>query len=385
MAALGAIGSIISWLLLALALAGCGYTLAAAMTVPRFFARAQSAARRTEAVTLVKPLHGDEPRLAENLVTLLMQEHGGPVQLLCGVQRGDDPAIAAVEAVRRRFPEARIDLVVDGARHGASGKVSNLVNMSGRIAHPIIVLSDSDIAVAPDWLARVLEALDGEGVGAVSCLYRGRGDAGFWSEFGAAGLSYQFLPGAAFGVACKLAQPCMGSTIALRSETLAAIGGFEAFADTLADDYAIGEAVRGLGLAVAVPPMLVTHASAEHSLGELWRHELRWGATVRGVAPIAYAASVIALPVPLALLGALAHPVAGLAIAALALVLRFVLAGRVDAVAGTRAPLWLPLRDCWSFAVFMASLGVRSVEWRGRALTMEAGGRIAAERESSIP
>lgn len=385
MAAISIAGSILGWLVLALALAGCGYTLAAAVTLPRFFAGARPASRRGEAVTLLKPLHGDEPRLTDNLATLLTQEHDGPVQLLCGVQRGDDPAIGAVEAVRRRFPEARIDLVVDGARHGASGKVSNLVNMSRHIAHPIVVLSDSDIAVAPDWLARVLGVLDGERVGAVSCLYRGRGDAGFWSAFGAAGLSYQFLPGAAFGVSRGLAQPCMGSTIALRRETLAAIGGFEAFTDTLADDYAIGEAVRGLGLTVAVPPMLVTHASAERSLAELWRHELRWGATVRGVAPLAYAASVIALPLPLALLGALAHPAAGLAIAAAALVLRFVLAMRVDAVAGTRAPLWLPLRDCWSFVVFGASLAVRSVEWRGRALTMEAGGRIAAERESSAP
>jgi ceramide glucosyltransferase len=373
---LGTIGSILGWVLLVLALAGCGYTFAAAVALPRFFARTRPVEARAEAVTLLKPLHGPEPRLVENLATFLAQDHAGPIQLLCGVQRADDPAIAAVEALRRRFPEARIALVVDERRHGASGKVSNLVNMSRHIAHGTVVLSDSDIAVAPDYLARVLDALDRERIGVVTCLYRGRGDAGFWSRFGAAGLSTQFLPGAVFGIAHGLGSPCMGSTIALRRETLAAIGGFESFADVLADDYAIGEAVRALGLEIAVPPMLVTHASAEVSMGELWRHELRWGATVRAVVPLAYLLSVIAIPLPLALLGALAHPAAGLSLAVVAMVLRFLLAGRV-----IRTPWWLPLRDCWSFAVFVASLAVRSVEWRGQALTMEQGGRVSAAPE----
>ena len=160
MAAISIAGSILGWLVLALALAGCGYTLAAAVTVPRFFARVRPAERRSEAVTLLKPLHGDEPRLADNLATLLAQEHDGPVQLLCGVQRGDDPVIAAVEAVRRRFPAARIDLVVDGTRHGASGKVSNLVNMSRHIAHPIVVLSDRPLRCgAASGVARDLASL----------------------------------------------------------------------------------------------------------------------------------------------------------------------------------------------------------------------------------
>ncbi|MBY8828118.1 bacteriohopanetetrol glucosamine biosynthesis glycosyltransferase HpnI [Hephaestia mangrovi] len=372
--------STLGWMVLAVALAGCGYTLAAAWTLPRFFATSSLALGRREAVTLLKPLHGAEPRLAENLASFLDQAHEGPIQLLCGVQRADDPAIAAVEALRSHLPAARIDLVVDDTLHGASGKVANLINMSRHIAHPIVVMSDSDIAVAPDYLARVLGALDRPGVGAVSCLYRGRGDAGWWSRFGAMGLSYQFLPGAVFGVARGLGRPCMGSTIAFTGETLRAIGGFEALADVLADDYAIGEAVAALGLEVAIPPMLVTHASDDATLGALWRHELRWGATVRAVVPAAYALSAIALPLPFGLLGTIVHPAAGLAVVALTLALRALLAGRVDRIAGTRGSvLLLPLRDLFSFAVFVASLFARSVEWRGRALTMEAGGRVSAK------
>ncbi|MFX8911006.1 glycosyltransferase, partial [Acinetobacter baumannii] len=71
--------------------------------------------------------------------------------------------------------------------------------------------------------------------------------------------------------------------IAMRRETLEAIGGFDRFVDTLADDYAIGQAVRALGLKVVVPPVFVTHASIETSFAEVAKHELRWMATVRTV------------------------------------------------------------------------------------------------------
>jgi hypothetical protein len=122
-------------------------------------------------------------------------------------------------------------------------------------------------------------------VGLVSCLYTGRGDAGVWSRIGAAMISFQQTPNMVFAVTHGLAQPCMGSTIALRRDTLTAIGGFERFADVLADDHAMGAAVQALGLSIAIPPMLVDHAGDERSLGQLWRHFLRWAVTIRDLNP----------------------------------------------------------------------------------------------------
>lgn len=379
------VASLIGWLCLALAAIGSLYMMMAGETVRRFFAAASIPGMRTEAVTILKPLHGDEPRLADNLATFLNQDHAGPIQLLCGVQRADDPAIAAVERLRALHPEAQIDLVVDPKAHGTNGKVSNLINMTSAIAHEVIVLSDSDIAVAPDYLARLLAALDQPEVGAVTCLYRGRGDAGFWSRFGAAGLSYQFLPNAAFASARYLGDACMGSTIAIRRETLNRLGGLARFADILADDHAIGQAVRVLGLRVVIPPMLVTHGSDETSYSALWRHELRWAATVRSVTPTAaYAGSLITFPLPLALIGMIMHPLAGLALMIGALLARLMVARRIDVVAGTHtASFWLlPARDLLSFAIFVASFVARSVDWRGARLTMGLDGRIAPEMES---
>lgn len=373
----------LAWGMLGLSLIGSAYMVAAAITLRSFLSPAAAAGRRNDAVTILKPLHGAEPRLIDNLASFLAQDHDGPIQLLCGVQRADDPAIAAVETLRARFPQARIELIVDPTAHGANGKIANLINLEPHIAHDIVVLSDSDMVVGPNYLSGLLAALDAPGTGAVTIAYNGRGDAGFWSRIAAAGLSWQFLPGVVFGAARGLARPCMGSTIAMRCETLAAIGGFAAFADVLADDYAIGEAVAALGLKVAMPGMLVTHASTERSFGELWRHELRWGATVRDVVPVAYLTSVIAMPLPLALLAIPLHPLPGLALAGLALLARLSAAIVVDRPGGTRtAPLWLlPLRDCLTFTVFITSLTVRSVDWRGATLRMAQRGRISAEPE----
>ena len=376
--------TLFGWLLLFMAGLGTVYCVVAALSFRRFFSGGQSIVGRNEAVTILKPLHGDEPRLGENLASFLQQKYDGPIQLLCGVQSADDPAIAVVDTLRARFPDAVIDLVIDPAQHGANAKISNLINMMDKVAHPILILSDSDIAVAPYYLSRVLATLHMPRTGAVTCLDQGRGDAGFWSRMGAAGLSYQMLPGATFGVATGLATPCMGSTIAMRRETLDQIGGFASFADVLADDYAIGEAVRALGLTVAVPPMIVTHGSTERNLAELWRHELRWGATVRSLAPLGYLGSIIAMPFPLALIAAIFAPAhwAGVAVALVALVARAIIVCAVDAKAADRtAPLWLlPLRDCLTLAIFIASFFVRVVDWRGSALQIKPLGRISPRK-----
>jgi ceramide glucosyltransferase len=336
-----------------------------------------------EPVTIVKPLYGAEPRLIENLASFLAQDHAAPIQLLCGVQRPDDPAIGMVEALRTVHPGAVIDLIVDGRRHGSNAKIGNLINMAGHIRHDIVVLSDSDIAVDRAYLGVILEALARPGVGAVTCLYRGRADRGFWSRIGAIGIDLHFVPGVLIGLTAGLAQPCMGSTIALRRETLDRIGGFTAFADILADDHAIGAAVRGLGLEVAIPDMLVTHGCSEASFAELWRQELRWDATIARIDPLGYAGSFILHPLPLALLGGACAGFSGLAWAAVALALtaRGAMAMRL----GHRPAslLLIPLRDLLSVMLFMLGNFARSVDWRGARLTMTHDGRVTAGTEIS--
>jgi len=363
-----------------LALVATLYQLAALVMVRRFFARSAPAAPGRAAVSLLKPLHGAEPRLAANLASFLAVAHDGPLQMVCGVNAPPDGAVHAVAALRMAHPDAEIALSTGPQTSGANGKIGNLIALLPLARHDILVLSDSDMVVDRAYLAQLLAALAEPGVGAVTCLYAGRGDSGFWSQLGAAAISYGAMPNMVVGLSTGLAQPCMGSTIALRRATLDAIGGFARFADTLADDHAIGAAVAQLGLRVAVPPLLLIHAGAERSLGELWRHHLRWAVTIRGVAGAGHWGSLVTHAVPLALLAALFAPLAGGPVLIAALVVRIALAGQVDRIHGRRtAPRWMvPLADCLGFVIFCASLTARKIDWRGQRLTMATDGRITA-------
>jgi ceramide glucosyltransferase len=375
-----------------LALAGDALLLWAAVLVHLRAHRTDAAGiGKHPAVSVLKPLHGAEPRLRANLATALDQNYRGEAEILCGTARADDPAAGEVLALAAGAPAIPIRLVTGTQGSGANGKIGNLTVIFVEARYDVIVFADSDMAVPQDYLSRLSAELSRPGVGAVTCLYVGRGDAGFWSRLVAAGIDTHFVPASLIGLASGLGHPCMGSTIALTRPTLNAIGGFERFANVLADDHAIGAAVRARGLGVAVPALTLTHACRETSLARLLRQELRWNATLRGIDPWGYAGSMVLHPLPLALLG-LAFGGGRVAITAaiLALLTRAIIAiGAAQTPAPARSLLdrWLPLalvpvRDLVSFLIFVLAFLVRSVDWRGASLNLEREGRIAAPREN---
>ena len=302
--------AVAGWAFLALALIGIGYTLAAAsvaarhMRLPAPVEVAAVFSDHAPDVTIVKPLHGAQAHLRQALESFCVQDYPGAVQIVFGVHHEDDAAIPVVRDLQAHHPDIAIDLVVDDEMHGVNRKASNLINIAARARHDVLILSDADIVVEPDYLRNVTRALTAPGVGVVSCLYVGLDDGRLWSKLSAMVIDYQFLPSAVLGKALGMADPCFGSTIAIRAEVLERIGGFSAFADHLADDYEIGRAVRKLGLTVEIPPMVVVHHCPESSARELASHELRWARTVRQIDPLGHAGSVVTHPLPLALIAA---------------------------------------------------------------------------------
>ncbi|RVU05452.1 glycosyltransferase [Novosphingobium umbonatum] len=366
---------------LAIALAGAGlaYQVLALVALRAFFARPLAGERSAPPLSILKPLYGDEPRLGENLASFLAQDYTGPVQMVCGTNSRSDAAVPVAQALIATHPQHDIALHRGPRLPGANGKMGNLAAMMQMVQHDTLVLSDSDMVVGPDYLSRISAALDQPGVGAVSCLYVGRGDAGFWSKLGAVIISLHTMPNMVVGLSTGMAQPCMGSTIALRRDVLDEIGGFASFTDVLADDHAIGAAVRESGLRVDVPPMLLVHAGAEGSAKALWRQHLRWAVTVRDLAGAGHYGSLITHALPLSLLAALVAPPAGGALLLATLAFRLVLGWRVARLSPVRLPLWLlPAADLFAFAVFCGSLIARNVDWRGEALTIQPHGRIAS-------
>lgn len=364
------VGTIVGWLFLILACAGAAYALAAGLLVSRFIARRRDAdPHNAPGVTILKPLRGVEARLGEHLATFCRQDYLGDVQLVFGVQDASDPAIGVVDEIRRQFPALDIALVVDARILGSNRKIANLLNMMSAAKHDVLVLADSDIAVGPDYIETIVSALVADGIGAVTCLYRGMALNGIWSRLAAMAIDHHFLPGVVVGLRLRLAAPCFGSTIALTRGVLKRIGGFERFADRLADDYEIGHAVRAAGYRIAIPPMLVVHGCAERTLRELIEHELRWARTIRMVDPAGYAGSGVTHALPFALLGAvfLGFAPVSLAVVAGAATARLWLAARIDAVIGAEPdiPALTLVRDALSFYVYITAFFGRSVAWSG--------------------
>jgi ceramide glucosyltransferase len=372
------------YLLAGFAFLGAAYALAAGLQVGRFMRAANPAQSFYPPVTILKPLHLGEPGLSENLESFLAQDYPGPIQIVFGVHSESDPAIAVVQALLARYSHLDTAIVADGALHGSNAKVSNLINMLPAARHDILVLSDSDIAVSRRWLRQVTDALAGPGVGLVTCLYTGEvipGDAGVWSRLAAMGTSYDFLPNVVMGTSLGLADPCMGSTIALTRAMLEEIGGFMAFADFLADDYEIGRAVRAKGHQLAMPAIGVGHTAAEASARDLFRHELRWTRTIRTLNPLGHLGSVVTFGFPIALLSVLFLDFSALILSALGLTFcaRLFLKHRVDGIFGTYAgPSWLlPVRDLLSFSVFVVSQFGETVHWRGSRFSVEPSGALS--------
>lgn len=384
----------LTWLspiFLLLAVVGCLYGLVSAWLGGRFAAKpAPRLADEAErpSVTILKPLCGLEPNLYQNLATFCRQDYAGPVQIVFGVQNAADPAIGVVERLKDAHPDLVIDLVIDARQHGSNRKVSNLINMSERIAHAVIVLADSDMVVAPDYLERLVAELSQPGVTGVTCLYHGvPANRGVYAHLSALAIDVQFLPNVLMGTGLGLAKPCFGSTIAFTAESLAAIGGFQRIRNDLADDYELGEALRGLGGRVAIPNFSIGHTCVDTEITGLWRHELRWNRTIRNVDPAGYAGSVVTHAFPLALIGALL-PGAGsgaLAVAALALACRILLCIRLERAFGLQPhPYWLlPIRDILSFMNFAWGFVSGAVTWKGHDYRVVADGTLIPEAQLS--
>ncbi len=361
---------------LLLGILALGYALTAYLAVQRAHnIGAPSAPRPLRAVTILKPLCGAEPALEPALRSLCEQCHLG-VQIVFGVRDPADPALEVVRAVSARYPDLEIAVVIDSSRHGHSAKVSNLINMMRAARHEWLVLADADVYVPPGYLAEVCAPLADPAVGIVTCAYRGRpvhthGVAGFCSRLGALFINDWFMPSVRVAALFGSREFAFGATIALRRATLQAIGGFEAIADQLADDYRLGQLTRRHGLRTMLSETIVETAVDEPRLRALVQHEIRWLRTIRAVRPGGYAAAGLTFSLPVAALGC---AMAGGTPAALVLLTATAIARvTLHFASGVPRPadgeawrrLWLlPVSDLLGFMLWCWAFVAREVHWR---------------------
>jgi ceramide glucosyltransferase len=366
---------------LLLAVFGASYGLIAIGATRHFLRRARPAAKNHPSISVLKPLHGAEPELYENLVSFCAHAYAGPVQIVLGVQDPTDPALAVALRVKDDHPDRDIVIVGGGVCRGANRKIGNLINMAAHAVGEVIVISDSDVRIPAGALDQIVATLEEPDVGLIYCLYRGRPTMGGWSQLAAMDVNFRFAASAVVGEALG-APICLGPTMALRHDLLTAVGGFEHFADVLADDFELGQAVRATGQRVTCPPLVIDHLFPETSAREMLVHELRWARTIRLVEPAGYIGSVLIHYLALALIGSalMSFSVGSLVFLTVICALRLAQAAVMTRMLSVdRRLLWLiPLRDLISFGVFIAGLFGEGVEWRGHRLRVSSKGAIAA-------
>jgi ceramide glucosyltransferase len=349
-------------------------------------ARCAALPRPLPAVTVLKPLCGDEPLLEAALESCFTQDYPD-FQIVFGVQSAADPALAVVEALRQRYPERDVAVVINSKIYGLNRKVSNLINMLPSARHDLLVISDSDLHLSADYLDSLVAQMAKPGTGLVTALYVGipPEPAGLPAQLGVTQINHHFLPGVLLSRLMGR-QDCLGSTAMFSRDTLERIGGFAPLAEVLAEDNLLGQRVKYLGLSVALTDLVPSAMVPEPCLVSLWLHEVRWTRTIRELAPCSLVASLLQYSLFWSLLAVVTAPLAAgtwlLFLSAWAT--RALCARSVDHAlrhhVGRATPpvnFWLlPLRDLLSVAEIAASFVVNHVTWRGHR--MAADGVVSA-------
>ena len=330
-------------------------------------------------VSILKPLKGTDPEMYESFRSHCRQDYP-EYEIVFGVSDADDPAMAQVRRLQEEFPAIPIRLMVCDRSLGANTKVSNLAQMLLAARHDILIVNDSDIRVGVDYLRQVVLPLMEPGVGMVTCLYRGIAAPTLGSKLEAIGISTDFIPGVLAARQLQGMHFALGSTMAFRRQDLQEIGGFEAFADCLADDYELGSRLAGLGKRIRLSPAVVETFLPAYSLRQFVQHQLRWARTIRDARPAGYWGVAVTFGLIWACLSCIFSGAATWSWALLIIV-----AAARAAVAWTVGDFLLndrqiapqlaliPLRDLLGLTIWCASFTGRTVWWRGQRFSLKRG------------
>jgi ceramide glucosyltransferase len=370
---------VLAWLLVPLV---AGSIVCAALTVLaalRYRAVRPAASANAPPISVLKPLAGNDDGLEDNLRSFFEQDYPA-FEILFAVRSPKDPAVAVVERLRAAYRQVAARLIVTGEPPYANAKVWSLDGMLAAARHDLLVMSDSDIRVTPAMLRAIAAEFADPRLGMATCPYRAVPGPSFWSTLEAVGLNTEFIGGVLLARMIEGMKFALGPTIAARRETLAAIGGFDAVKDYLAEDFVMGNRAAEAGWGVILSSCAIEHRIGAERLAANLRHRLRWNRSTRRSRPAGYAGQVFTNPLPLAAMLWAAAP-AWWPVAAVAVLMR-ALAGWATAGHVLRDPLtrrlwWLvPLQDMLSFVMWIAGFFGSTILWRGRKYHVLRDGRF---------
>ena len=330
-------------------------------------------------VSILKPVHGVDFGSYENYASFCQQDYP-EYEILFAVNNKSDRAIAVITQLIADYPQKHINLLIGAEFFGANQKVNNLVRLTREAKHEVLALSDGDVRVSPNYLRNVVAPLRDENVGAVTSFYRSIAQNDLYAELEAVGTASDFFAGVLMAAWTEGVKFTLGASVATTKSWIRKIGGFEAIAPFLADDYEIGRCVAQAHGRVVLSHETVSTMYPAQTLRSFWQHQLRWARTVRLCRPASYAALLFTQGLPWVIAAAVLAPAHWIAASYLLtyLVLRLTMAWLVGvSVVGdgvVRRRLWLvPLWDAIHFVVWAASFASNRVVWGNVEYVIDRG------------
>lgn len=335
-------------------------------------------------VTLLKPVYGLEKNLRENLRTACLQDYPD-YQVLYSVQRENDPALPVLQEIQREFGPERVTVAVENAHVGPNGKINNLVGAMRHARHDVLVISDSDVRLKPDYLKAIVAPLADPDVGGVNTFFKAS-DAGPWYEqMELLTINADHFALAIVADAIHLVDFCFGASFAVRRDVLERIGGFEALGDYLVEDNEMGRRIAQTGAKIAAVPYVIDTTVDLQSPADWWQKQTYWDQNTRAAIPGLFAATLLLRIIPLGILLAMLRGWDAVGVGALALAsgVRLASAAMVMGVAQNdrRSLRWLwllPVKDVLSLFWFARAFLKRTVVWRGVKMALTRDGRLSA-------
>ena len=332
-------------------------------------------------ISLLKPLHGAEPELEECLQSFFVQDYPA-YEILFAVRTDADPAVTVVNRLRRRYPHVPATLLCTGEPPYANAKVYSMEMMAAAARYDVLSITDSDTAVAPDFLRALAQVFADPQVGAATNLYRGVSQGDLWARLEALGMSTEFMAGVIVAERLEGMKFTLGPAMAIRRACLDAIGGFAAMRDYLADDFVLGHWADAAGWCVALSEHVVSHHVSTNGFLPTFKHRLRWNRSTRFSRPSGYMGQGFTYGLAWALLFFSLFPtwlmggLFGVALS-LRLLLALVLGGQVlaDQTVWRRLAL-LPIQDLLSFASWLGGFMSREIVWRNERYRLLEDGRF---------
>ena len=379
-------------------LSSAAFLLLALLGTIRFHADARKERRsmpendRLPPVSVLKPVHGLEANLKENIESFFRQDYPS-FEILFAADDPDDAALGVIREISAKYPRIRSQILVTGKPPWPNPPAYCFYRMSQAAAHEMLVTSDSDVEVSPDYLREVVAPLLDPKVGMVTCVYRGKNVSGFWSGETAIGMSVEMTAGVLVANLLEGMKFGLGPTIAVRRDALEKIGGYSVLGDYFANDFMIGNLIEKAGYRVVLSGHVIDHVVSQPTFRRMWENQLRWAKSTRYSRPKGHFGHGLIFAMPYGILGFVAaallgHVAIGVAFLGVALLNRmletWIVGWTVVRDRNARRGFWLyPVRDLLGFIVWCASYTAARAVWRDSRYEFKGDRIVLRETDGS--